>query len=68
MIFNSLHVKIDHDAASAFKELMETVTSHSTDVECKQISDCDFLVAFHHEHEFDHVFDRFWDEGNWIRT
>ena len=47
---------------------METMTSRSTDLEYKQIDDYDFLVTFYQECEFDHVFDRFWDEGDWIRT
>ena len=68
MIFNSFHIKIDHDAASAFKKLMETMTSRSTDLDYKQIDDYDFLVTFYQECEFDHVFDQFWDEGDWIRT
>ena len=68
MISNSFHIKIDHDTASAFKELMETMTFRSTDLEYKQIDDYDFLVTFYQECEFDHVFDRFWDEGDWIRT
>ena len=59
-------VKPNHDAAPAFKRLMETMKRRPCNLKCKQRGD-DFLVTFEYDVQFDHVWDRFWEDADWIK-
>ena len=68
MTVKRFHIKLDdHDAAPALNNLLKTMKKNAG-LRYKQLDKCDFLVMFEYEHDFDHVFDRFYDVGDWIRT
>ena len=67
MTVGTFHIRVDHDGTFYFKRLMKAMTKNSQDIKCKQISEDNFLVTFYSEHEYDHVWDRWWEDSKWRR-
>jgi hypothetical protein len=68
MTKGTFRITVDRDGTPHFKRLMKTMTGNSQDIKYKQIDEDNFLITFYSEHAFDHVWDRWWEDTEWLRT